>query len=83
MWLDLFFPFIVEKTLHSNIVVEIVFFLSGEKSRFFFLLNSNVDLLCVTDLLSKMSIFSLINIFFCLCLLKTWDPEGQTVRGTL
>ena len=46
MWLDLFFPFIVEKTLHSNIVVEIVFFLSGEKSRFF-LLNCNVDLILV------------------------------------
>ena len=30
------FPLIVEKTLHSDIMVEIVFFLSGEKSRFFY-----------------------------------------------
>ena len=37
MWIDLFFPFNVEKTLHSNIMLEIVFFLSKEKSRFFFI----------------------------------------------
>ena len=36
MWLDLFFPLIVEKTLHSDIMVEIVFFLAGEKLRFFY-----------------------------------------------